>query len=134
MTRVFVPKDVVALALGADRVARKISELAGARGAAVSIVRNGSRGMFFLEPMIEVETAARPHRLWAGDVGMSPSLFDAGFLTWLARIRCGSATGGSSFPSSSRRGSPLRAAASPTLLSLVDYAAHGGLRGPEAGP
>ena len=80
MTRVFVPKDVVALALGADRVARKISELAGARGAAVSIVRNGSRGMFFLEPMIEVETAAG--RIAYGPVSAADvaSLFDAGFL------------------------------------------------------
>jgi formate dehydrogenase iron-sulfur subunit len=81
MTKVYVPRDVVALALGADRIAKKIAQLAAARGADVTIVRNGSRGMFFLEPLIEVETPA-------GRIGYGPvspadvtSLFDAGFLT-----------------------------------------------------
>ena len=38
------------------------------RGAALAIelVRNGSRGLFWLEPLVEVETPERPHRLWAG--------------------------------------------------------------------
>ncbi len=58
MTRVFVPRDVVALALGANKVAAAIVENAKARGVDVTIVRNGSRGMFFLEPLVEVETPA----------------------------------------------------------------------------
>ncbi len=81
MTKVYVPSDIVALALGADRIAKKITELAAAKGADVSIVRNGSRGMFFLEPLIEVETAKG--RIAYGPVSVAdiPSLFDAGFLT-----------------------------------------------------
>ena len=58
VTRIFVPRDVVALALGANKIAAAILENAKARGADVTIVRNGSRGMFFLEPLIEVETPA----------------------------------------------------------------------------
>ena len=51
MTRVFVPRDAAALALGADAVARALEGHA-------TVVRTGSRGMFWLEPMIEVETEA----------------------------------------------------------------------------
>ena len=57
MTRIFVPRDAQAVALGADRVARAIGEAAGSRALAVEIVRTGSRGLFWLEPMVEVETA-----------------------------------------------------------------------------
>ncbi len=51
MTTVFVPKDAAALALGADAVARALAPHA-------DIVRIGSRGLFWLEPMIEVATPA----------------------------------------------------------------------------
>jgi hypothetical protein len=57
MTRIFVPKDAAALAVGADKVAARIAAEAHARGLPVEIIRTGSRGMFFLEPLIEVETA-----------------------------------------------------------------------------
>ena len=80
MTRIFVPRDVVALALGANKIAAAILENAKARGADVTIVRNGSRGMFFLEPLIEVETPAG--RIAYGPVSARDvtSLFDADFL------------------------------------------------------
>ena len=39
---------------------------ATARGLDVEIVRNGSRGMVWLEPLVEVETADGPRRLWPG--------------------------------------------------------------------
>ena len=45
-TVVYVSGDASALAVGADRVARSIAGHAGRNGADVSIVRNGSRGMF----------------------------------------------------------------------------------------
>jgi formate dehydrogenase iron-sulfur subunit len=57
MTRIFVPKDAAALAVGADKVAARIVAEAHARALPVEIVRTGSRGMFFLESLIEVETA-----------------------------------------------------------------------------
>ncbi len=57
MTRVFVPKDVAALAVGADKVATEIAAEAKKRGTEVEIIRTGSRGMLFLECLVEVETA-----------------------------------------------------------------------------
>jgi len=53
---VYVPRDSAALAVGADRVARAIEQQASARKLDVKIVRNGSRGLFWLEPMVEVQT------------------------------------------------------------------------------
>ncbi len=52
VTRIYVPSDTTALALGADEVASAI-EAAGV--AELELVRNGSRGAFWLEPLIEVE-------------------------------------------------------------------------------
>jgi formate dehydrogenase iron-sulfur subunit len=50
--KVFVPADASARSVGADRVA------AGLAGAGFEVVRNGSRGLFWLEPMVEFVTAA----------------------------------------------------------------------------
>jgi formate dehydrogenase iron-sulfur subunit len=54
---IYVPNDAAARALGADRVAKAILDEAKARGYLVEIVRNGSRGMTWLEPLIEVESS-----------------------------------------------------------------------------
>jgi formate dehydrogenase iron-sulfur subunit len=81
MTKIYIPLDLAAVAMGADRLAAAVAKEAAARGQKIEIVRNGSRGMLWLEPLIEVETPA-------GRVGYGPakvkdvaSLFDAGFLT-----------------------------------------------------
>jgi formate dehydrogenase iron-sulfur subunit len=55
-TRFFVPRDAAARAVGADKVAIALKEDAGRRGIDIEIVRTGSRGLFWLEPMVEVET------------------------------------------------------------------------------
>ncbi len=77
MTRLFVPGDSAALAVGADKVAHALADEAARRDLAVEIVRTGSRGLAWLEPLVEVETPAGriaygPVR--AGDVA---SLIDA---------------------------------------------------------
>jgi formate dehydrogenase iron-sulfur subunit len=79
-TRVFVPRDAAALSVGANSVAAAVSREARARGEAVDLLRNGSRGMFWLEPLVEVETPGG--RIAYGPVAARdvPSLFDAGFL------------------------------------------------------
>ncbi|MEQ8659581.1 MAG: formate dehydrogenase subunit gamma, partial [Gammaproteobacteria bacterium] len=56
-TRVYVPRDASARAVGADAVADALRHEASARGLALEIVRNGSRGMAWLEPLVEVECA-----------------------------------------------------------------------------
>ena len=80
MTRVYVPIDASALSLGADRVAAAIVAEAAKRGREVELVRNGTRGMVWLEPLVEVETAHG--RVAYGPVQPTdvPELFAAGFL------------------------------------------------------
>jgi formate dehydrogenase iron-sulfur subunit len=55
--RVFVSRDAGAVAVGADEVALALEQAAEQRGVAIEIVRTGSRGLYWLEPMIEVATA-----------------------------------------------------------------------------
>ena len=47
--RVFVPRDTTARSLGADDVAQAIAGTATDRGKSVALVRNGSRGLYWLE-------------------------------------------------------------------------------------
>ncbi|WP_395004439.1 formate dehydrogenase beta subunit [Cypionkella sp.] len=56
--KLYLPLDSAAVALGADEIAQAIHLHAKAKGIALELVRNGSRGMVFLEPMAEVETPA----------------------------------------------------------------------------
>ncbi|MCA8928930.1 MAG: hypothetical protein KDC18_12740, partial [Alphaproteobacteria bacterium] len=86
--RVYVPQDAAARAVGADAVASAIAAHAAAQGEAVTIVRNGSRGLLWLEPLVEVETAAG--RIAYGPVAAEDvaDLFDAGFLNGGAHALC----------------------------------------------
>ena len=61
--RLFIPKDSTALALGADRVARAFAAAAERRGLALDIVRTGSRGLYWLEPLVEVGARRGARRL-----------------------------------------------------------------------
>ncbi len=77
---VYVPADAVALALGADAVAAALRAEAIKRGLDLRVVRTGSRGLFWLETMVEVETPA--HRVAYGPVRADDvaGLLDAGLL------------------------------------------------------
>lgn len=79
-TIVYVPRDSSALSLGAHQVAKNVQAEAAKRGLDIKVVRNGSRGMFWLETMVEVLTPK-------GRVAYGPvmpkdvsSLFDADFI------------------------------------------------------
>jgi formate dehydrogenase iron-sulfur subunit len=76
---VYVPCDSSAISLGANRVATAIVQEAQKRGIAIELIRNGSRGLFWLEPLVEVATSAG--RIGYGPVQVSDveSLFDANF-------------------------------------------------------
>ena len=78
--KVYVPRDSSALSLGAENTAKAIVAEAAKRGVDISLVRNGSRGLFWLEPLVEVETAKG--RVAYGPVKPKdvPGLFDADFL------------------------------------------------------
>jgi len=77
---VWVPRDAGALALGAEAVARRVAAEAKAAGVAATLRRNGSRGLYWLEPLVEVETAQG--RIAYGPVGEADvkGLVAGGFL------------------------------------------------------
>jgi formate dehydrogenase iron-sulfur subunit len=56
--RLFIPLDAAALAVGADQVAAGIKAAAARPQVAVDIIRSGSRGLYWLEPLVEAETPA----------------------------------------------------------------------------
>src|SRR6056297_3651967 len=53
--KIYVPRDSAAKALGADAVAAAVRTEAAARGLDVTVIRNGTRGMIWLEPLVEIE-------------------------------------------------------------------------------
>ena len=75
--RLFVPRDAGAIAVGADEVALALEQAASKRGLGIEIVRTGSRGMYWLEPLVEVATPQG--RIAFGPVTEAdvPSLLDA---------------------------------------------------------
>jgi len=75
---VYVPCDSAAISVGANKVATAIAIEASKRGRHVRIIRNGSRGMLWLEPLVEVATPS-------GRIGYGPvtpadigPMFDSG--------------------------------------------------------
>ena len=119
--KIYVPRDAAAKALGADEVASAVAREAEARGVSVQIVRNGSRGMVWLEPLVEVEASGR--RLAYGPVSVDdvPALLD-GTLDSLGAVE--------DIPFFARQTRLTFARVGLTdPLSLDDYKAHGGLAG-----
>src|SRR5208282_1160548 len=56
--RLFIPADAGALAVGAEEVAAALRAAAARQKVAVDVVRTGSRGLYWLEPMVELQTSA----------------------------------------------------------------------------
>ncbi len=54
-THIYIPRDAAALSVGADEVAATIANAIALRGLDAEIIRTGSRGLFWLEPLMEVE-------------------------------------------------------------------------------
>lgn len=122
MIRVWVPRDAAARAVGADAVAAAVRDWAQASGQPVALTRNGSRGMVWLEPLVEVERDGVRHAYGPATPADVPAILDGSSplalgpteaLPWMARqTRLTFARVGVTDP-----------------LSLVEYAAHGGLVG-----
>lgn len=128
MIKIFVPLDSAALACGADAVAAAIGQEAARRSLDIRIVRNGSRGMVWLEPLVEVETPAG--RIAYGPVSaqdVSP-LFDANFHLGGQHPLCLGLTQEISFFKRQERLTFSRVGLT-EALSMADYRAHGGLEG-----
>ncbi|WP_216850914.1 NADH-quinone oxidoreductase subunit NuoF [Acidisphaera sp. L21] len=128
MIRIFLPGDAAALALGADRVATAIEREATQRGIAIELVRTGTRGMVWLEPLVEVATPAG--RIGYGPVRPTdvPGLFAAGFLDGADHPL---AIGAPDQHSLQRRQTRLSFARCGVIdpASVTDFRAHGGFAG-----
>ncbi len=125
---VYVPCDSAALSLGANKVATAISQEAAKRNVHVNLVRNGSRGLFWLEPLVEVETAKG--RIAYGPVQSSDvtSLFDADFLTGGSHPLALGLTDEISYLKRQERLTFARVGITDPV-NLDDYIAHDGYRG-----
>jgi len=125
---IYIPRDSGALALGAEKVAKAVAAELATRNIEAKIVRNGSRGLYWLEPMVEVETASG--RVAYGPVKPSdvPSLFDSGFLFGGAHPLLLGVPEEIPFLKRQTRLTFARCGITDPL-SLEDYEAHGGLRG-----
>ncbi|MFI3136911.1 MAG: NADH-quinone oxidoreductase subunit NuoF [Methylococcaceae bacterium] len=77
---VYVPNDSSAVSLGADRVAMAIMAEAKKRGIEIDLIRNGSRGLYWLEPLVEVVTSAGRTAYAPVQVSDVVGLFDANFI------------------------------------------------------
>lgn len=78
--RIYIPCDTTALSLGADQLAEAVQQEIEQRGLDATIIRNGSRGMLWLEPLVEVETAQGRVGYGAVNAQQVSALFDAGML------------------------------------------------------
>lgn len=128
MTRLFISRDSTALSLGAEQVAKAIQEQTSQQGLDVQIVRNGSRGLFWLEPLIEVETPAG--RIAYGPVQPESvaSLLECGLLEGKSHPLClGNIEELPYFKSQNRLTFARVGLTDP--VNLNDYLAHDGYRG-----
>ncbi len=128
MVKVYVPRDSTALSLGAERTAKAIAAEATKRGIEIELVRNGSRGLFYLEPLVEVATDK-------GRVAYAPvqpkdvsSLFDANFLTGGSHTLCLGLTEEIPYLKKQQRLTFARAGIIDPVC-LDDYIAHDGYKG-----
>ncbi|TRB05511.1 NADH-quinone oxidoreductase subunit NuoF [Agrobacterium tumefaciens] len=127
---VFVPGDSAALAVGANRVADAIAREAASRNLDVHIVRNGSRGMLWLEVLVEVRTDHGRIAYGPVNAGDVASLFDADFLTGGEHRLCLGPTKDIPFLKSQTRLTFARCGVTDPL-SLEDYRAYQGMKGLE---
>src|SRR5579871_2053365 len=137
--RVYIPGDAGALAVGADAVAAALGQAARARGVIIDVVRTGSRGLYWLEPLVELLTPG-------GRIGFGPITAEEApgvLAAMLGEISPGETSPGeASHPRHLglieeipwlKRQTRLTFARCGIIdpLSLSNYRAHGGIRGLE---
>jgi len=128
--RCFLPCDAGALAVGADAVAAALRAGLERRGLAAEIVRTGSRGLYWLEPMLEVATAQGRVAYGPVAAGDVESLLDAGLASGGSHaLRLGAPEQIPFLARQARLSFARCGVVDPT--SLEEYAAHGGWRGLE---
>jgi len=134
--KIFVPRDAAARSMGADATARAITDEAARRSIQVELVRNGSRGMLWLEPFVEVEVDGKRYGYGPVQAGQVPELFDQGFATPASAASRGHALahGLTEELPYLKRQQRLTFARVGIIdpVSIEDYVQHGGYRGLQA--
>ena len=125
---IYIPCDSTALALGADQVAAAVAAEATKRQCDIKIIRNGSRGLFWLEPLVEVTTPQG--RMAYGPVSAADvaGLFDADFLSGKPHKLAQGLTENIPFLKNQERLTFARVGITDPL-SLDDYIVHDGFKG-----
>jgi formate dehydrogenase iron-sulfur subunit len=77
--KIYVPRDAAALGVGADETAGAIAAEADRRGINIELIRNGSRGLLWLEPLVEVDVAGTRMAYGPVDPHRVAGLFEGGF-------------------------------------------------------
>ena len=129
-TTIFIPGDAAALAVGADKVVVAIEREASLRGIEITIVRNGSRGLLWLEPLIEVRTGHGRVAYGPVTVADVAGLFEADFLNGGAHRLCHGPTRDIPYLARQTRLTFSRCGVTDPL-SLADYRQYEGLKGLE---
>jgi formate dehydrogenase iron-sulfur subunit len=130
-TKIFVARDAAAASVGAEDVAATLRAEATRRRAAIEVVRTGSRGLCFLEPLVEIERAEGVRHAY-GPVGPKdvPTLLDAMLTDRAHPLALGPTE---ALPYLARQDRVTLGRAGRIVPDdLTDYAAHGGWRGLEA--
>jgi formate dehydrogenase iron-sulfur subunit len=127
-TVVYVPRDAAALSVGAERVATAIAREAKSRGIDLTLKRNGTRGMCWLEPLVEVVVGSERYAYGPVTERDVPALFAADFLHNGAHaLQLGRVADIAYFASQQRLTFENVGVIEPT--SLDDYLTHGGYEG-----
>ncbi len=124
--KIYIPCDAAALSMGADDVAASLASAAPK----AEFVRNGSRGMLWLEPLVEVETDKGRVAYGPVTVDDIESLIDSGMLEGKPHELCHGLTEEISYLKNQERLTFARVGVIDPL-NLEDYKAHGGLMGLE---
>lgn len=121
---VYVPRDTASVSMGANEVAAKIAALPED----ITVVRNGSWGMTYLEPLVEVET--EKGRIAYGPVTVSDvdGLYEAGFLSGADHSLNQGLTSEIDYLKNQERLTYARCGLIDPL-SIDDYIANGGFKG-----
>jgi len=127
--QIFVPSDTTACSLGADAIATALKLAAVESGTDIELIRNGSRGLFWLEPMVEVETPAGRVAYGPVDISDVDGLLKSGLFDGsLDHPLCQGLTEEIPFLKNQQRLTFARLGLGDPL-SIEHYLAHGGFRG-----
>jgi formate dehydrogenase iron-sulfur subunit len=126
--KIYVPIDAAACGVGANETASAIAAEARRRGIDIEIVRNGSRGLLWLEPLVEVVTANGRTAYGPVSAKHVASLFDAGFTQGKTHALAHGLTDAIPYLKNQERLTFARVGITDPR-SIDDYIEHGGYRG-----